>query len=370
MKKLIYAFASLSLIALVGLSACKKGSEPSTEFSISKTSLSLAIDQEATLTVSNYSGTVEWSVEGDAATITPSNGADCKVKGVKEGTAKVSATNNGKTVTCTVTVSKSAGEFPEISNPGEGKAVVAFYYEGNDEIDCNGISFHGTNDNWVSIPDVLFDAIEGYDGWYKVELELGTSPMTRGDVTDILYVGKVCLLLADGTVDGNWSTQWASSCTIDQDHGDNLDAVQWGDEGNNLYIKGSSVVYIMVPSFQKNPCAQDQTYKVSVKFPALCAEGDVVSIIGNFSDWQDVDMEYNASTGYFEVEVEAQATSVYKFRKNGEWNEQLQEKVLNEQTQEYEWKDYGDTEFGTNTTITLDKSGDGWKNCLPEEVEP
>lgn len=362
MKKLVYAFASLSLIALVGLASCKK-KEDVKEFSINSTKLTLGIGETKTLTVSNYDGTVEWSVSGDAATITPSNGADCKVTGAKEGTATVTAKNGDKSVSCTVTVKKSAGEFPEISNPGAGKAVVAFYYEGSDQIACNGISFHGTNDNWATVSDVEFEAIEGYAGWYKAELELAANPFDR-DGHEALYVGKVCLLQEDGTVDSNWSTQWASNCTIDPDHGDSETAM-WGNEGNDLILTTSSVIYIMVPSFQKNPCVQTPTYTVKVKFPALCDEEDVVSIIGNFNNWSDTEMEYNPSTGYFEVEVEAQATSVYKFRKNGTWDEQLQHKVLNEETGLEEWVDYGNTEFGDNTTIVLDKSEDGWKNCLP-----
>lgn len=373
MKKLVYAFASLSLIALVGLASCKK-KEDVKEFSINSTKLSLGIGETKTLTVSNYDGTVEWSVSGDAATITPSNGADCKVTGAKEGTATVTAKNGDKSVSCTVTVKKSAGEFPEISNPGEGKAVLAFFYEGSDNIDCNGITFHGTNDNWANVPDVEFEAIEGYPNWYKVELELAETafprdPDKQGGIEDCRYVGKVCLFSLNDEgkpyIDKDWTTQWASKCTIDQDHGEGVDLVQWGPEGNDIMFRGNAVVYVMVPSFQKNPCAQTPTYTVKVKFPALCDEGDVVSIIGNFNGWSDTEMEYNPSTDYFEVEVEAQATSVYKFRKNGSWDEQLQHKVLNEETGLEEWVDYGDIPFGDNTNLTLDKSADGWKNCLP-----
>jgi hypothetical protein len=362
MKKLVYAFASLSLIALVGLASCKK-SEDVKEFSINSTKLTLGISETKTLTVSNYNGTVEWSISGDAATITPSNGADCKVTGVKEGEATVTAKNGDKTVSCAVTVKKAAADFPEISNPGAGKAVVAFYYEGSDVINCNGITFHGTNDAWTSVSDVEFEAIEGYAGWYKAELELAANPFDR-DGHEALYVGKACLLLEDGTVDSNWSTQWGT-CTIDPDHGDSETAM-WGNEGNDLILTTSSVIYIMVPSFKTNPCVQSQTYTFKIKLPALCDESDVVSLIGTFNNWTDTDMEYNPSTGYFEAEVEGQPTSQFKIRKNATWDEELQHKVVDPETGLEEWVNYGDTDFGDNTTIVLDKSADGWKNCLPE----
>lgn len=364
MKKLVYAFASLSLIALVGLASCKK-KEDVKEFSINSTKLTLSIGETKTLTVSNYDGTVEWSVSGDAATITPSNGADCKVTGAKEGTATVTAKNGDKSVSCTVTVKKSAGEFPEISNPGAGKAIVAFYNESGATIDCNGIVFHGTNDNWANVSDFEFEAIEGYPGWFKAEVTLGESAFPRAPFDNALAIGKVCLLNAEGAVDSNWSTQWASKCTIDPDHGDSETAGWDTEEGNMLCLTASSVIYVMVPSFKTNPCVQSQTYTFKIKLPALCDEGDVVSLIGTFNNWSDTEMEYNPSTGYFEAEVEGQPTSQFKIRKNGSWDEQLQHKVLNEETGLEEWVDYGDADFGDNTTIVLDKSADGWKNCLP-----
>lgn len=376
MKKLVYAFASLSLIALVGLASCKK-KEDVKEFSINSTKLSLGIGETKTLTVSNYDGTVEWSVSGDAATITPSNGADCKVTGAKEGTATVTAKNGDKSVSCTVTVKKSAGEFPDIPNPGAGKAVVAFYYEGTDNIDCNGIVFHGTNDNWTHTGTLAeFEAIEGYPGWFKAEITLGESAFSRPPFDNALAIGKACILNAEGVVDGSWTTQWAKTsapqkCTIDPDHGDSETAGWDTEEGNMLCLTASSVIYVMVPSFNSNPCVQSKTYKFQIKLPETCdPENDVPGLVGDFSNWgqgaedEDVELEWNPSTNYWEATVEGQATYNYKIRCNNDWSYELEHVVTNPDTELPEWAKYGDTALGENTTIVLDKSQDSWQPCL------
>ena len=121
------AFAALTM---VGLNACKDnnnggdGNEPTkpdqeAELALDKTSLSLEVGEEATITA-----TIEVSFESSnpaAATVTPANdGKSAKVTAVAEGNAIITAkSQGGQTKTCVVAVKKAGGE------GGGGNAIVA-----------------------------------------------------------------------------------------------------------------------------------------------------------------------------------------------------------------------------------------------------
>ncbi len=111
------AFAALTM---VGLNACKENNgggsdEPSNpdqeaELALDKTSLSLEVGEEATITA-----TIEVSFESSnpaAATVTPANdGKSAKVTAVAEGNAVITAkSQGGQTKTCVVAVKKAGGE--------------------------------------------------------------------------------------------------------------------------------------------------------------------------------------------------------------------------------------------------------------------
>lgn len=111
------AFAALTM---VGLNACKENNgggsdEPSNpgqeaELALDKTSLSLEVGEEATITA-----TIEVSFESAkpaVATVTPANdGKSAKVTAVAEGNAIITAkSQGGQTKTCVVAVKKAGGE--------------------------------------------------------------------------------------------------------------------------------------------------------------------------------------------------------------------------------------------------------------------
>ena len=111
------AFAALTM---VGLNACKENNgggsdEPSNpdqeaELALDKTSLSLEVGEEATITA-----TIEVSFESSnpaAATVTPANdGKSAKVTAVAEGNAVITAkSQGGQAKTCVVAVKKAGGE--------------------------------------------------------------------------------------------------------------------------------------------------------------------------------------------------------------------------------------------------------------------
>ena len=260
-------------------------------------------------------------------------------------------------------------EFPELTAE-DGTAVVAIYIP--EGVDCNGIVFKGTNDSWTTIPEVAFEKVDGTDRWYAVELELAASAMKDGDA-DIFYFGKACLLPEpDGVVDGSWTTQWKEGkFELSADYGNpEMFIIGCGGEGNKLGIYGSGVAYIIVEQFQANPCVANEEYSFSFKLPALCDEADVPSIIGSFSNWSDVELEYSEETGLWtpSEEILGQATSEWKIRLNGATSDWAygQIAIRNAETGAYEAPVQNFT-FGEETEQFHDFTTEdyAWSACAP-----
>ena len=129
MKANKFFAVALAALTLVGFNACKPGQgggsenpdQPGqeAELALDKTSLSLEVGEEATITA-----TIEVSFESSnpaAATVTPANdGKSAKVTAVAEGNAIITAkSQGGQTKTCVVAVKKAGGE------GGGGNAIVA-----------------------------------------------------------------------------------------------------------------------------------------------------------------------------------------------------------------------------------------------------
>ena len=120
MKANKFFAVALAALTLVGFNACKPGQgggsenpdQPGqeAELALDKTSLSLEVGEEATITA-----TIEVSFESSnpaAATVTPANdGKSAKVTAVAEGNAVITAkSQGGQTKTCVVAVKKAGGE--------------------------------------------------------------------------------------------------------------------------------------------------------------------------------------------------------------------------------------------------------------------
>ena len=129
MKANKFFAVALAALTLVGFNACKPGQgggsenpdQPGqeAELALDKTSLSLEVGEESTITA-----TIEVSFESSnpaAATVTPANdGKSAKVTAVAEGNAVITAkSQGGQAKTCVVAVKKKGGE------GGAGNAIVA-----------------------------------------------------------------------------------------------------------------------------------------------------------------------------------------------------------------------------------------------------
>lgn len=263
-------------------------------------------------------------------------------------------------------------EFPEISVEGS-EAVIAFYVP--EGVDCNGIVFKGTSDNWnaSSGEEWELEQLEEGSRWYTLTWDTEKGPkFAESGGAEVFVMGKPCLLDAEGKVATNWDSQW-SSYEINADNG-NPSSIADGVNGENMVgiLEAGSVAYIIVEKFATNYCVANDLYSISLKLPALCNEDDEVGLMGNFpaSGWStDLFMEFDEESGlWIAEEVEAQADNKFKVRLNADWNaanggDGL--KVLNPETGTYD-EGIADQEFGEDLEISLDWSeGYAWAACLP-----
>ena len=263
-------------------------------------------------------------------------------------------------------------EFPAIE-VGATEAVIAFYVPEN--VDCNGIVFKGTSDNWnVSKGEEWpLEQLEEGSRWYTFtwDTESGPAFAEKGGV-EVFVMGKPCLLNEEGAVAENWDSQWGSY-EIDADNG-NPGSIANGVNGENMVgvLEAGSVAYIIVKNFATNYCVANELYSISLKLPALCNEDDEVGLMGNFpaSGWgTDLFMEFDEESGLWIAEdVEAQPENLFKARLNASWDANAGGdglKVLNPETGTYD-NGIADQPFGEDLNISLDWSeGYAWAACLP-----
>lgn len=247
MKNKLVSFALLLGLVVAGVSCKKENPQPAptADFTITPTTMSLSVNGIGTITASNATGDVTWTIaDNTIAEITP-NGATCSVKAMKEGTTTVKAANNGKELTCTVTVTATPPtptDLPSVQGTA-GKYTLAFQAP---SVECayKNICFFGAfEDNDPANPDApVAEAIvqEGFTNWYKVvfEAEDGTA------------MGKICPETVDGA--RSWNTQ-AKTFEIVQG-----DAESVADMGANKISFGASalgdVVYVTVAEWSADPC--------------------------------------------------------------------------------------------------------------------
>lgn len=247
MKNKLVSFALLLGLVVAGVSCKKENPQPAptADFTITPTTMSLSVNGIGTITASNATGDVTWTIaDNTIAEITP-NGATCSVKAMKEGTTTVKAANNGKELTCTVTVTATPPtptELPNVQGTA-GKYTLAFQAP---SIECayKNICFFGAFEgNDPANPDApVAEAIvqEGFTNWYKVvfEAEDGTA------------MGKICPETVDGA--RSWNTQ-AKTFEVVQG-----DAESVADMGANKISFGASalgdVVFVTVAEWSADPC--------------------------------------------------------------------------------------------------------------------
>ena len=203
-----------------------------------------------------------------------------------------------KTPVVPVDPPKGLEEQPNIAAPAAGKVTIAMRIPAG--TDCYGVSFRSATGGTIHEAEKVSDT----KTWYSVTVDLA-------DAT-----GKGCLLLKDGTVSENWSTQWSV---------DNLEILagpgaefidDFGTSNKLSCSEAGVVVYVSVGSWNTVPCTPDTEYSLTVTVPACTPSDAIVYVIGGFtgSGWETAVPLVKQSNGTYTGTISGQPGAEYKYR--------------------------------------------------------
>ncbi len=234
--------------------------------------------------------------------------------------AYVYSSNNTRTI---------VGHMPKVE-PTEGAVTVVWNIV--DAEVCSELVFAGDYNGYNTDPSTLvrFEAIEGYEGWYKAVI----TPADASESSPVL-AGKPCALAQDGTFPSYWDYQWIDTeehpCEIRQ--GDAYLERQYDIDQQLLVNTNSSVVYIRSYAFKTDPCSipiyENVTFNLHTTLPVE-NDGVVYIVGGGFERRWDC-------TAYPMTKIDANnwtitlpalinqpySYSQYKYVVNGSWDNEM-----------------------------------------------
>ena len=218
-------------------------------------------------------------------------------------------------------------EKPEIPVVEATEGTVTVVWNAVGFVPCieNQLVFAGSYNGYNTDPAemVKFQAIEGYEGWWKAVI-------TPADASaEPALEGKPCALYLDGTFPSSWDHQWlnveAGACEILD--GEAELQVEYEVESKLIVAKNSSVVYVRSHGFKTDPCLEPETYTVTLtaSAPAL-PEGTTVYAVGAFNGWATDATPMTLANGVWTATIENVVMGAeYKYVANASWdNEELQ----------------------------------------------
>ncbi len=212
---------------------------------------------------------------------------------------------------------KGLEEQPVIPAPAVGKVTIAMRIPAG--TDCYGVSFRSASTSTI----YEAEKVSGTETWYSVTVDLADAK------------GKGCLLLKDGTVDKNWTTQWSVN---DLEVLEGSGAALIDDFGKALSCsEGGVVVYVSIDSWQKVPCTPDTEYSLTVNVPACTPSDAIVYVIGGFtgSGWETAVPLVKQSNGTYTGTISGQPGAEYKYRlSESDWSGE--EKIIKSEELETE----------------------------------
>lgn len=227
--------------------------------------------------------------------------------------------NNGGDTTV---ILPPAGDQPEVEAT-EGAVTVV--WNTVDFTPCveNQLVFAGDYNGYNTDPAAMakFEAIEGYEGWWKAVITPADASLTP------VLAGKPCALYLDGTFPSSWDHQWlnveAGACEVLD--GDATLEVEYEVESKLIVNSNSSVVYVRSYGFKTDPCIEPETSNITFKAtaPAL-PEGVIVYAVGAFNSWTTDATPLTLVNGVWTATVEGVIGDEYKYVVNASWdNEEL-----------------------------------------------
>lgn len=242
----------------------------------------------------------------DAASVTwTSNNPDIftiengVITGVKVGNGTFTATYNDQSVTGDVVVAEDAPGVPAITPVESGITIAVYIPSGSD---CYGAPLWGGNTNPTPWNGEEMVAVEGAEGWYKVDIAATTAqgkPLAHPEVWNP----------ADEKALGDWPTQIGD-----------WEILQGSDicvrDGDNFTISGSGLVAIWAKNWKTNPCVENKDFTFYIQVPE-CTPDDAenVYIVGSH-DW-GIGTAFPITNGVATVTINGQATGEWKVRLDG-----------------------------------------------------
>lgn len=225
------------------------------------------------------------------------------------------------------TVVEPTSEIPEVAAT-EGAVTVVWNAVGF--VPCmegNQLVFAGDYNGYNTDPAAMakFEAIEGYDGWWKAVITPADASLTP------VLAGKPCALYMDGTFPSSWDHQWlnveAGACEILEGSAEATLEVEYEVESKLIVTNNSSVVYVRSYGFKTDPCLAPETYTVNLTAtaPAL-PDTCTVYAVGAFNSWTTDATPMTLVNGVWTATVEGVVMGAeYKYVVNKSWNyEELQ----------------------------------------------
>lgn len=227
----------------------------------------------------------------------------------------------------TDSIVEPTSEIPEVAAT-EGAVTVVWNAVGF--VPCmegNQLVFAGDYNGYNTDPAAMvkFEAIEGYDGWWKAVITPADASLTP------VLAGKPCALYMDGTFPSSWDHQWlnveAGACEILEGSAEAALEVEYEVESKLIVTNNSCVVYVRSYGFKTDPCLAPETYTVNLTAtaPAL-PDTCTVYAVGAFNSWTTDATPMTLVNGVWTATVEGVVMGAeYKYVVNKSWNyEELQ----------------------------------------------
>lgn len=173
-------------VCFCALAACDNGGNDSSTLTLSKTELTVNLNGTGTVTATtSAAGTIEWSVDDSSVLQITAIGKICSLKGLKVGTATVTAKLGDQTATCTVQVKEA--ETIEIKQ--NGAAVIEATVEQGSTVTFTAAGSQGSEiTEWVSDDESIATVENGvvtgvFPGTATITAKAGSSLTASVQVT-------------------------------------------------------------------------------------------------------------------------------------------------------------------------------------------
>ena len=198
---------------------------------------------------------------------------------------------------------------PDIEPVPDGITIAVHIPEGSD---CYGAPLWGGDTNPIPWNGEEMVAVEGAEGWYKVDINATSAQ------------GKVLANFENWESGlGNWDTQWGMFQIVEG-------TTALYEQPDNLVIESSGIVYVWVENWKKNPCVGDREYTFTVVVPECTPEGqETVNVIGSFPDadgntWSK-GTDFPIVDGRAKITITGQDATEWKVRLTDDWSQQAVE---------------------------------------------